>query len=404
MLTHEPIRIVVQGDFWDSHIYSGRLFLFGADNSLTKVNWPELVASQAPLQANPIAVNGLLVDAGFFYRSDSRTFMSDQFVSTHVHRCFADLQGQVVDVDLTSLEKVVICDSPFSNLHAGLEIYHHRIYAGMPEGLFLANSGVDDESASKLWDGHVYGVRASSNYGTVAVAAGDDGLWEYDIQVNRRARGLPELTNPAKEFCTACDWGDQSIFAWSGEGGGYLASFYTQRARGERKAYRVFDKTIQAEDLYGEGVSFWGSHDRAYALDGENLVVIDYDPRLVGEEKKLAQAGMAKGSIQSDSPLHDHTQRQLPNMNIAGRKPVAVATAPFGTALQFGNSLYVYRSDGGVNKFSGDIVTWKVFPRSLHYANQLHIVYEDRLEIIAFLHDYFVDQSAKLFGYKVRSD
>ncbi len=43
---------------------------------------------------------------------------------------------------------------------------------------------------------------------------------------------------------------------------------------------------------------------------------------------------------------------------------------------------------------------WRVFPRSDHYSNQLHIIYDDRLEIVSFVHDYFVDQSSKLSGFK----
>jgi hypothetical protein len=34
--------------------------------------------------------------------------------------------------------------------------------------------------------------------------------------------------------------------------------------------------------------------------------------------------------------------------------------------------------------------------------NQLHVIYEDRLEILSFNHDYFVDQEAKLSGITYR--
>ena len=39
-------------------------------------------------------------------------------------------------------------------------------------------------------------------------------------------------------------------------------------------------------------------------------------------------------------------------------------------------------------------------PALEHYSNQLHIIYDDRLEIISFVHDYFVDQTSKLSGFR----
>lgn len=39
---------------------------------------------------------------------------------------------------------------------------------------------------------------------------------------------------------------------------------------------------------------------------------------------------------------------------------------------------------------------------NLPFKNQLHVIYEDRLEILSFNNDYFVDQEAKLSGITYR--
>jgi len=52
----------------------------------------------------------------------------------------------------------------------------------------------------------------------------------------------------------------------------------------------------------------------------------------------------------------------------------------------------------------GESVHWRVFPRSENYSNQLHIIYEDHIQIVSFVHDYFVDQSQKLLGFARGSD
>ena len=49
---------------------------------------------------------------------------------------------------------------------------------------------------------------------------------------------------------------------------------------------------------------------------------------------------------------------------------------------------------------SGEPINWRVFPRSKFYENHLHIVYPDRLEILSFNDDYFVDQEKKKAGIR----
>ncbi len=60
-------------------------------------------------------------------------------------------------------------------------------------------------------------------------------------------------------------------------------------------------------------------------------------------------------------------------------------------------------TDEGENDFlAGEPTNWRVFPRSEDYVNQLHVVYEDHLDIFAFTHDYFVsDQASKMAGFSM---
>jgi hypothetical protein len=67
--------------------------------------------------------------------------------------------------------------------------------------------------------------------------------------------------------------------------------------------------------------------------------------------------------------------------------------------IEYPTRLVVLRSDGEIETFEGEPVHWRVFPRSEHYSNQLHIIYEDSVVIVSFVHDYFLDQKAKLLGF-----
>ena len=72
--------------------------------------------------------------------------------------------------------------------------------------------------------------------------------------------------------------------------------------------------------------------------------------------------------------------------------------AHFGVVIELEDSLLVLRSDEAIERIEGEVVSWRVFPRSRKYVNQLHVIYEDRLEIWCFLHDYFQNQDTKFYG------
>ena len=78
---------------------------------------------------------------------------------------------------------------------------------------------------------------------------------------------------------------------------------------------------------------------------------------------------------------------------------ISTGVAPFGTIIELAEKIIVLRSDGITDVFKGELVHWRIFPRSEHYSNQLHLIYENHIEIVSFVHDYFVDQDIKIFGF-----
>jgi len=72
-------------------------------------------------------------------------------------------------------------------------------------------------------------------------------------------------------------------------------------------------------------------------------------------------------------------------------------TAVFGVIIECENAIVVLPSAGRIMTFRGEPINWRVFPRSKHYENQLHLIYDERLEVYSFNHDYFVDQDKKIW-------
>jgi hypothetical protein len=77
---------------------------------------------------------------------------------------------------------------------------------------------------------------------------------------------------------------------------------------------------------------------------------------------------------------------------------VDVRVAPFGSVLEFDDHISVLLNSGEVLNLPGEPVNWRVYPRSLNYLNHLHVVYNDRVEVVAFTGDYFVRPENRKFG------
>ena len=70
----------------------------------------------------------------------------------------------------------------------------------------------------------------------------------------------------------------------------------------------------------------------------------------------------------------------------------------FGTVVELDSGLIVICSDETIVDVCGEPVSWRVFPRSRHYENHLHVIHDDHLEVLSFNHDYLVDQQTKVSG------
>jgi hypothetical protein len=92
---------------------------------------------------------------------------------------------------------------------------------------------------------------------------------------------------------------------------------------------------------------------------------------------------------------------RLGTIDIEGQEPpIGGGVAVFGTIVEYDDRLLVVGSDESVALTPSPITRWRTYPRALHYENHLHLILEDRIEIQAYVGDYFVDQEAKRFGLK----
>ncbi|WP_116894308.1 MULTISPECIES: hypothetical protein [Pseudomonas syringae group] len=391
------VKLRIPGSFWDSQIYSGELIIFVDDGSIQRIDWAAFVDRIA--EKHPDVQTALRVafsDSDLFYNPKVRKILGDPQIQHPIKSQLDKLADLQLEAEISSLSgHWQHNDSPFDFLPADTEIYHNEIYAGGEEGLFSFPRGA---SLSKLknrlekhHDASVFQVKASDRFSAIATASGKDGLFDFLLARNPDDRKkVGTARQVANRACSACDWAFQSIMGWSPELA-FLASFKEFKIPDTRKTTRVFNKIIEASEIFGGGASsandvIWGSREKMYRLSDGHITVSNYQT-----------AGKAEAPDEKFARVGEFTFSPISEI-------IATGTAAFGTVLEMENQIMVLRSDGGLDVFPGTPTHWRVFPRSEHYSNQLHIVYEDALDIISFTHDYFVNQKDKAFGFAKATD
>ena len=397
----QPVSLFVHGDYWDSQIYSGDLILFGADGALSRVNWDavidELAASHESIRT---ALRVAFADSDLFYNQKVRKVLADPDVHAIIRRQLEELATLTVEMRQRSWSRYLqTCDTPFRFLSTDTDVYYNQIIAAGDEGLFSpprTAAGTNDMLARthKHYDGRVLQVKASNQNTAVAAAAGSDGLFEFAAK-SRSVELLNDKRQLATVSCSGCDWAFKSVFGWNSETA-FLASFKEEKDPRSQKKIRRFDKVLHQDQIFAgqdfeleDNARVWGSHEKVFCISGRELKVLTYQPPCY-EERKNKDIGLQR---------HMFSRMGFAPIDFDAGEIISTGTAPFGTVIELENRLVVLRSDGRVDEFSGEVVHWRVFPRSANYSNQLHIIYDEFIQIVSFVHDYFVDQRKKLVGF-----
>lgn len=378
----QPVKITIQGSFWDSFIYKGRLYLFHANGDITSVAWDEFIHDWADSDETKLAFTCAFSRSDYLYLSDAQQLLRDPEIKPIVNQKFlrlAELDINLSGEDLFKYSKGRQ-QTPSLFPHSDIEIYNDQLFLGSKSGLYKLGCNKKTKypistKQKKCWDGPVLSMSAS--YGAVALAAGNEGLFEYSIDTYLSSSDDPERLSDIN--CKDCSWTYHSVFA-SGENSGYLVEF-TKEQKNYDHPSRIFNQVIPAESIFSSNGYSWGVHDKICQAQQNSIKVVKYNP-WSKDESHLSELGIID---------HQEWKGDI----------VSASTANFGTIVELDNAIVVYPSSGDPITIPGEPVSWRIFPRSKRYENQLHVIYDDDMIIFSFNHDYLLDQNEKISGTSV---
>ena len=379
-----PLKLIIPGRYWDSQIYRGRLHLFGMDGELLTLDWDKLVERLQVRDDLKLAVQSAFQRSDYLYGVAATGIFHDAEIREIMSRRFGSLSQTSLEVSRREIDgtRLGCQDNRFPFPHADSEIYYRRLYVSSRNGVFAAGCGGATKypvstRVEPLSEMPVSAVRAS--YRSLALAAGEEGLWQYDLD---HFGDGPRIDHVASQHCSECQWVFHSIYGSSPDGSGVLA-FY--RKAPTDWSDRTLDRVIPDIEIFSgfeepAGEYSWAAQDKICQVANGSIRVARYEPW--NEENPLRGIGTL--------PLARR-----------GETVVSAKVALFGTVVELDSGLVVICSDGTTLEVHGEPVSWRVFPRSRHYENHLHVIHDDRLEVLSFNHDYLVDQNTKVSGFSL---
>ncbi|MBE2255594.1 MAG: hypothetical protein IAE65_05285 [Ignavibacteria bacterium] len=404
----QSLKINIEGDFWDSHMYMNRLYIWTYKGSVKVINWEKFIdyiCDLYPEHKLPILCA--------FSRGDllyNKVFESI-FQDVDIKKLITEKFEKLTNIDLTFNEKFLNnflegkeVNNPFKFLPIDIDFCNREIYCIIDnafEKIGINSTGKRPIKAKpiKIWDSQIFSLKISKR-GECALSGGEDGLYEYDINQReyyedifpKEDKNLRQLSSRHSLFST---WNFASIFSSSNVDKSYMAVYGWENVTQSITRYgqefdirvskRKLESILSEEQIFGnsENKLCWSGGDKIYQAVNNHIDVVNFYQYNVTDE-------IDKNNIFSKS-------RSIELKPWKGNI-INGGVAFFGCIVECENALVVLLSNNEFENIPGEITKWRIFPKSKRYQNHLHVIKEDKLTIHSFNQDYFVDQKIKNLG------
>ena len=359
----QKITINIHGDYLDSFVYSGVLFIMNTDFNLSVYTWDEICSE-------------ILSGESLFDQ-----LMIKDFMLGHSSNVSIDMP-KIFNIEESILRKYMLHTIELNEWPSDISIYNNRFYISSSNGTFYfdfywAGGRIDSFSQiSKIIDLASFKI-APGSYNRLVIAAGNDGV--CSIVPKMKFIQDKDVTTIISEPCNYLDWFENKVIANTRVGvkfANYQPMVKEKDFQGTKKEFwdkishlKTIKPTVQDVNEIGNvkiASSFYS---------GNKVYYIDTDWNVIGE------CGERISSVNefSDTKSSDFY----------------VSSSSFGAIIESGDSLFLLNGLG-LNKMNEDFANYRVFPRAKFYSNHLHVIKDDCLSIKIFK----INQNEK-FTYNV---
>lgn len=360
------VKIEIEGDYIDSFVYSGVLFLVNSDLNLKAYSWDNVFDR---------CLDGL----GIFHKARLKNYSRGTVSITD------ELSG-TYSISKKSLSNFELCSKELSVWPSDINIYKNRFYVASERGVDAFDFDWGDGKVSefkrptKIFD-EVSFKLATGSYHRLAIAAGKSGL--LSVTPEKKYARKEHVKQLIDKPCSDCHWHSNDLVANTVDGQ-FIASYASIPKKvdfdGTEQEYWKLVEILKStqpniknrKNINGQPiVSSWFS--------GKGLFSVTNDLNLYWNN--------------IDSP----SEYELVDTNseLSTLKYFKAQSSPFGTVMEIGDHLKIFSGDGQRQVIAEEVVNWRLFPKSSYYLSHLHVIEDEALVVSLF----DIPTSPNRFGY-----
>lgn len=321
-------RLSLQGDFFDCQLYGGRLYLWTFKGSLQVYNYSAIIGEWAR-----------------------------RYVDQHI--CCQAYEGRRSRAYISSvdLRRFLIYERDYltNEFPTCTEILAGELYETNAKGLFKCKVPVFAEMMPvvKISDTPLVHVSGAKRRGLVCAGGSDGMFWIPTLSEERDLVQVSKRQTIRASFCSP------GIYAHSSVSDSYLLV----------KKGGHYDAVVKEQDLYPamEERAFgpkmtWSWNNHFYIAEEHKLEVYEY----VSETEPMR--------------LKDEIQFYYWKGDF-----VSAGSCMCGTVVELDNAICLFedlRREDGRCTITGPVTRWRMYPRSKEFSGHVHIIFDDRLDIV----------------------
>ena len=410
------LSIQIVGDYFDSYLYKGYLYLWTMENTIKVINWDELFSD--PFFDKLGLKENFLFKLAFqrsdlLYGKDIKQVIDDPFFLQYFSEKLNNLNNKEIEIPSRLLEKYKkfeINIESFS-LHSEIQFYYNNLFLALEDGIYVLSlrklfnylpktkKGLYNRF-KKISDLKAFSITTS--YGDLYISSGNEGLFQINLGLGKNYsynnfNSKEEIITEKHSSYTSQIYWDICNHSLTREGEDFLIKL--KEKDDEPKRFRI--KYLNKAERRIIPLTHW------FKKKDRNLVI---------EYGRIFEISESTINVYKYNPKETNIESigKLKVNNIISNSDTTVIDSKvtnFGVIIETNNDLLLlpsFYSNTTTNKIKpikfntkeAEITRWRAFPKSKFYENQLHLIYDDKLIIRSFLYDYFISQNNKLLGIR----
>lgn len=360
----------IEGDYIDSFIYSGVLYLLDSDFKFTSYSWSSLC-------------NFLLERNGFKF-DDARLILAYSKDNRLINASTNKIDTSISEGELFSLRKDVV---EIKTWPSDINIFSNKLYFSGDDGVFFINTNhltaeFDKGNIQKVFGMKGFSISPNTN-NRIALAVGREGVFTSTLKYGLKT---PSEVKVSDNSSIDIDWLDESLFVNSDNL--VVENFHKITQKKDAESNDLFVKIKREIEKEYDGaivdsVKILNSSYRKY-LD----IALSYPPKTLKLNDNY-RYGWSSGDCNFVLNKNNEIIVQNKMSGVVERfaipddfsEPEKIRTSGCGTMIESNEGLLFSISGNDVEMISNDFASWRVFPRAKNHANHLHLINEDNINI-----------------------